>query len=251
MRPGTLYASQFLETAPPHARHPQKTQRKRLMRQKTLLSWSSGKDSAWALHVLRQDPNVEVVGLFTTINKEFERVAMHAVRVALLQEQARRAGLPLHVVEIPHPCSNDEYARIMAEFIAAAKAQGIACFAFGDLFLEDVRAYREERMRGTGITPIFPLWGIPTGKLARDMVAGGLRAVLTCVDPKKVPASLAGRVYDAALLDALPAGVDPCGEYGEFHSFAFDGPMFRAPVGLTVGETVERDGFVFTDLVAS
>lgn len=221
------------------------------MRRKTLLSWSSGKDSAWALHVLRQDPNVEVVGLFTTINKVFERVAMHAVRVALLQVQAQSAGLPLQIVEIPHPCSNEDYARIMGEFIATAKAQGIECFAFGDLFLEDVRQYREERMRGTGITPIFPLWGIPTSKLARDMVAGGLQAVLTCVDPNKVPESFAGRLYDGALLDALPAGVDPCGEYGEFHSFAFDGPMFRAPVGLTVGETVERDGFVFTDLVSS
>ncbi len=219
------------------------------MSKKTLLSWSSGKDSAWALHVLRQDQDVDVVGLFCTINKQFERVAMHGVRVELLQQQANSAGLPLQIIEIPYPCSDSEYASAMSEFVAAAKEDNIECFAFGDLFLEDVRRYREERLDGTGITPIFPLWNIPTASLSREMVTAGLRAMITCVNPKQISQEFVGREYNASFLDGLPEGVDPCGEYGEFHSFAFAGPMFQNQIEVTVGETVHRDGFVFTDLL--
>ena len=219
------------------------------MSKKTLLSWSSGKDSAWALHVLRQDPDIEVAGLFCTVNKAFERVAMHAVRIELLKQQADSAGLSLHLIEIPYPCSDEAYAEAMAAFVAQAKRDGVECFAFGDLFLEDVRRYREERLHGSGIVPIFPLWGMPTGQLSRDMLAGGLKAVITCIDPNQLASSFAGRSYDAAFLDELPEKVDPCGEYGEFHSFACDGPMFRYPIRTSLGETVQRDGFIFTDIL--
>lgn len=219
------------------------------MARKTLLSWSSGKDSAWALHVLRRDPGIDVAGLFCTVNKQFDRVAMHGVRVALLQQQARSAGLPLHIIEIPYPCSNDAYADVMAAFVDAARKDAVECFAFGDLFLEDVRRYREERLRDTGITPIFPLWGIPTNQLSREMVGSGLKAAITCIDPRRLPKEFAGRAYDSSFLGDIPEGVDPCGEYGEFHSFAFDGPMFRYPIEISLGETVERDGFVYTDLL--
>ena len=195
-------------------------------RPKALLAWSSGKDSAWTLHVLRQQGEVDVVGLLTTVNRSFDRVAMHAVRRDLLVAQAAAVGLPLLTVEIPYPCSNDEYEAAMAAAIGRARGDGVTAVAFGDLFLEDVRRYREDRMRGSGLTPLFPIWGIPTDALARRMVGAGLRARLTCVDPKKLPASFAGRDFDAALLDDLPPGVDPCGERGEFHSFAYDGPMF-------------------------
>jgi len=217
-------------------------------RPKALLAWSSGKDSAWTLHVLRQQGEVDVVGLLTTVNRSFDRVAMHAVRRDLLVAQAAAVGLPLRTVEIPYPCSNDEYEAAMAAAIGRARGDGVTAVAFGDLFLEDVRRYREDRMRGSGLTPLFPIWGIPTDALARRMVGAGLRARLTCVDPKKLPASFAGRDFDAALLDDLPPGVDPCGERGEFHSFAYDGPMFERAVGIQAGEVVERDGFVFADL---
>jgi uncharacterized protein (TIGR00290 family) len=217
-------------------------------RPKALLAWSSGKDSAWTLHVLRQQGEVDVVGLLTTVNRSFDRVAMHAVRRDLLVAQAAAVGLPLLTVEIPYPCSNDEYEAAMAAAIGRARGDGVTAVAFGDLFLEDVRRYREDRMRGSGLTPLFPIWGIPTDALARRMVGAGLRARLTCVDPKKLPASFAGRDFDAALLDDLPPGVDPCGERGEFHSFAYDGPMFERAVGIQAGEVVERDGFVFADL---
>jgi uncharacterized protein (TIGR00290 family) len=214
----------------------------------TLLSWSSGKDSAWALHVLRQQPDIEVVGLFSTINQAFDRVAMHAVRREPVQRQADSAGLPLHVIAIPHPCDNREYEQAMMCFIDMANRRGIECFAFGDLFLEDVRHYREEKMQGSGITPIFPLWGMPTQEISREMVRSGLRATLTCVDPRHLPRDFAGREFNDALLNDLPEGVDPCGEYGEFHSFAFAGPMFQRPIAIRVGEVVERDGFVFADV---
>ena len=217
-------------------------------RPKALLAWSSGKDSAWTLHVLRQQGEVDVVGLLTTVNRSFDRVAMHAVRRDLLVAQAAAVGLPLLTVEIPYPCSNDEYEAAMAAAIGRARGDGVTAVAFGDLFLEDVRRYREDRMRGSGLTPLFPIWGIPTDALARRMVGAGLRARLTCVDPKTLPASFAGRDFDAALLDDLPPGVDPCGERGEFHSFAYDGPMFERAVGIQAGEVVERDGFVFADL---
>jgi len=219
------------------------------MSTRTLLSWSSGKDSAWALYVLRQDPRVKVVGLFCTVNGAFDRVAMHGVRVELLRRQADHVGLPLHLIQIPYPCSDVAYADAMGAFVHTAKEDAIECFAFGDLFLEDVRRYREERMQGTGIAPLFPLWGVPTRDLSRDMVAGGLRAVITCIDPKRLAGRFAGREYTDSFLDDLPENVDPCGEHGEFHSFAFDGPMFQRPVEFAWGETVHRDGFVFTDLV--
>ena len=216
---------------------------------KTLLSWSSGKDSAWALHTLRQDPQIELAGLFCTVNQAFNRVAMHGVRVKLLQRQADRLGLPLQIIYIPYPCSNEQYAQVMSEFVTQARAAGVTHFAFGDLFLEDVRRYREERLQGTGISPIFPLWGSDTRELSQTMVVAGLRSVLTCVDPKQLSKDFAERIFDATLLRDLPADVDPCGENGEFHSFAFDGPMFAQAVDFTLGETVARDGFVFTDLL--
>jgi uncharacterized protein (TIGR00290 family) len=218
-------------------------------RPKALLAWSSGKDSSWTLHVLRGQGEVEVVGLLTTVNQAFDRVAMHAVRRELLAAQAAAVGLPLATVEIPYPCSNAEYEAAMGAAMDRARAAGVSAVAFGDLFLEDVRRYREDRLRGTGLTPLFPIWGIATDALARRMVDAGLRARLTCVDPKQLPARFAGREFDAALLGDLPAGIDPCGERGEFHSFAYDGPMFERPVPIRTGEVVERDGFVFADLV--
>jgi len=215
---------------------------------RTLLSWSTGKDSAWALHVLRRRPDVNVVGLVTTINEAFDRVAMHGVRRALLEAQADVVGLPLHVLPIPHPCPNETYERIMGTFVARQAAEGVEGVAFGDLFLEDIRRYREARLAGSGIAPLFPLWGLDTARLARDMIAGGLEAYITCVDPKKLPARFAGRRFDLDLLAELPAGVDPCAENGEFHTFASAGPMFSRPIEVAAGETVVRDGFVFCDL---
>jgi uncharacterized protein (TIGR00290 family) len=219
------------------------------MKPLALLAWSSGKDSAWALHVLRQRGEVEVVGLLTTLNEAFDRVAMHAVRGELLRLQAAAAGLPLTEVPLPWPCSNAQYEAAMAGALAKARDAGITAVAFGDLFLEDIRRYREERMADTGLRPIFPLWGEPTDALARRMIEGGLRARLTCVDPRQLPAAFAGREFDAALLAELPPSVDPCGERGEFHSFAYAGPMFARPVPVVGGEIVERDGFVFADLL--
>ena len=217
---------------------------------KVLLSWSSGKDSAWALHRLRQDPAIEVVGLLTTLNQAFERVAMHGVRKSLLARQAQCVGLPLMTIDLPWPCSNEEYGRIMTGFIGEVMARGIRHMAFGDLFLEEVRAYRERQLAGTGITPLFPLWGSDTTELAQQMMAAGLRARVCTLDPKTLDMSLGGHEFDEALLAALPTGVDPCGENGEFHTLAWDGPMFQRPLAIRVGETVLRDGFVFTDLLA-
>jgi len=215
---------------------------------RALLAWSSGKDSAFTLHVLREQ-GVEVTGLLTTINDAFDRVAMHAVRLELLRAQADAVGLPLVEVRIPWPCPNEAYEAAMAQALAAARERGTTAVAFGDLFLEDVRRYREERMSGTGLVPLFPLWGRPTRALAEEMIELGQQAVLTCVDPRALPRAFAGRAFDAALLRELPAEVDPCGERGEFHSFAWDGPAFRRPVPVRVGEVVDRDGFVFADLL--
>jgi uncharacterized protein (TIGR00290 family) len=216
---------------------------------RVLLSWSSGKDSAWALHALRQDPTVEVVGLLTTFNEAANRVAMHAVRREIVDAQAAAAGVPLWPVFIPSPCPNEIYEAQMRDAMARAKAEGITDVAFGDLFLEDVRRYREERMAGTGLGALFPLWGKPTPALAREMLAGGLRATITCVDPKQLDKSFVGREFDASLLADLPAGADPCGENGEFHSCVHAGPMFSAPLAVSTGEVLERDGFVFCDVV--
>jgi uncharacterized protein (TIGR00290 family) len=212
--------------------------------QRAWVSWSSGKDSAWALHVARG--SVHVVGLLTTVTEPYDRVAMHGVRRELLEAQAERLGLPLHVVEIPSPCSNEIYEARMGAAIAHARAEGVEAVVFGDLFLADIREYRERMLAPTGIAPVFPLWGRDTRALADEMLAAGLRSRITCLDPSKLPRALAGTVWDPA---ALPPGVDPCGEHGEFHTFVSDSPDFTRPIALEVGEIVEREGFVFADLL--
>jgi uncharacterized protein (TIGR00290 family) len=215
---------------------------------KILLSWSSGKDSAWALHVLRRDAPGAVGALLTSLSEDYDRVSMHGVRSRVLRAQAEAAGLPLITVPLPAPCSNAIYEERLAAAVQRALGEGFTHVAFGDLFLEDVRKYREDRLRGTGLEPLFPLWGRPTGALAREMIAGGLEARITCLDPRVLDPALAGRWFDAALLAALPAGVDPCGERGEFHTCAIAGPMFARRIEVVPGEVVERDGFVFADL---
>jgi diphthamide synthase (EF-2-diphthine--ammonia ligase) len=217
---------------------------------KALIAWSSGKDSAWALHEVRRSGGYDVVGGLTTVTDGFARVSMHGVRETLLRAQLAAAGLAPIVVRIPYPCSNEIYEREMAKAIDDAKTRGITHIIFGDLFLEDVRAYRERQLAGSGLTPVFPLWLKPTGGLARDMIAAGLEAHLAVVDLSKLPAELAGRKFDWALLDALPSGTDPCGENGEFHSFVSAGPMLNGKIAVAVGETVTRDGFAFADLLA-
>ena len=218
-------------------------------RPKAWLAWSSGKDSAWALHTVRLAGEFEVVALLTTVNRTHSRVAMHAVRESLLELQAAATGLPLVTVPIPSPCSNEVYESAMSEAMARASAQGIRHVIFGDLFLQDIRAYREQQLARCGMTPVFPLWGIETRSLAEAMLAGGLSAYLTCVDPRQLEPRFAGRRFDAKLLAELPPRVDPCGENGEFHTFACAGPIFSAEVPVTIGEIVERDGFVFADLL--
>jgi uncharacterized protein (TIGR00290 family) len=215
---------------------------------KVLLSWSSGKDSAWTLHKLKQDSTVEIGGLLTTMNEAFDRVAMHAVRRTLLEAQSRAAGIPLRTIPLPWPCTNEDYEARMRAAVSQAVDEGFTHVAFGDLFLEDVRRYREDKLAGTGLTPIFPLWGVPTSALAEEMVDGGLRAILTCINPKHLDRSFAGREFDRTLLRDLPAGVDPCGERGEFHSFAYAGPMYNSAIAATAGDVVDRDGFVFADV---
>src|SRR5439155_12331599 len=218
---------------------------------RVLLSWSSGKDSAWSLYVLRKRAEYEVVGLLTTFNEAANRVAMHAVRRSLVEEQAAAAAeIPLWPVHLPWPCSNDQYESLMSATCARALSEGIDGIAFGDLFLEDVRAYRERQMKSTGLEPIFPVWGCATLDLAREMISSGLRAKLTCIDTTKLDSSFAGRDFDEDLLSALPASVDPCGENGEFHSFVYDGPMLKYPLSVTTGETVVRDRFIFADLIS-
>jgi uncharacterized protein (TIGR00290 family) len=217
---------------------------------KTLVSWSSGKDSAWMVHTLRQRGDVEIGALLTTINEAAQRVAMHAVRVDVVQAQAAALGLPLWLVPIPSPCPNEIYEAVMRRAVARAVAEGFTHAAFGDLFLEDIRKYREERLAGSGLTPLFPLFGTAadTPALARRMIAAGLRARITCLNPKVMDRSFAGREFDTALLDELPPSIDPCAERGEFHTCAYAGPMFNHPVAVDTGITVERDGYVFTDL---
>jgi uncharacterized protein (TIGR00290 family) len=214
---------------------------------RVLLSWSSGKDSAWALHLLRSDPGIELCGLLTTLNSEFQRVAMHGTRLSVLEAQARATQLPLWIVPLPWPCSNEVYEQRMAEVCKRAIGERIDAIAFGDLFLPDVRAYRETQLKPTGLEPLFPLWQIPTDALAREMIASGLRARLSCVDTKQLPGSFAGREFDASLLDDLPPETDPCGERGEFHTCVYAGPMFAAPLPLQAGEVVHRDDFAFAD----
>jgi uncharacterized protein (TIGR00290 family) len=218
---------------------------------RVLLSWSSGKDSAWSLYVLRERGEYEVVGLLTTFNEAADRVAMHAVRRNLVEEQAAATGIPLWPVHLPWPCSNDQYESLMAVTCAQAVAKGIEAVAFGDLFLEDVRAYRERQMKGTGLEPIFPIWGSPTSTLAHEMISSGVRAKLTCVDATKLDSSFVGQEFDETFLSTLPAGADPCGENGEFHSFVYAGPMLDSPLLVSTGETVVRDRFVFADLISA
>ena len=219
---------------------------------KCLISWSSGKDSAWMVHELRQRGDMEIGGLLTTINEPAQRVAMHAVRVDLVQAQAEALGLPLWLAPIPSPCPNETYEAVMRAVVARAVAEGFTHMAFADLFLADIRRYREEKLAGTGITPLFPLFQADdthTPRLAREMIAAGLVARITCVDPRQLDRRFAGRDFDRSLLDDLPATVDPCGERGEFHSFAYKGPMFSGEIPIETGMTMERDGFVFTDLL--
>jgi uncharacterized protein (TIGR00290 family) len=218
------------------------------LRKKALVSWSSGKDSAWTLHVLRQSNEYEIVGLLTTINSNFDRVAMHGVRRELVEAQATAADLPLWKVPLPWPCSNQQYEAAMSAICTKASEAGVEAVAFGDLFLEDVRQYREDRMRAVGLTPIFPVWKFDTRQLIHGMWAGGMRSRIVCLDPRKLPASFAGRDLDDRLIDEFPAGIDPCGENGEFHTFVYDGPMFAHPIPVESGEVVTRDGFVFADL---
>lgn len=221
------------------------------MKKKLLLSWSSGKDSAWCLHILRQQDEYEVAGLLTTLNGAFDRVAMHSTRRQLLELQADAAGLPLITVPLPWPCSNAEYERTMQSVCRTAVEQGVSAIAFGDLFLEDIRAYREKQLQGTGLEPVFPLWQLPTRRLAEDMIAGALRAKLVCIDPKKLTPDFAGRDFDHELLADLPADVDPCGENGEFHTCVYAGPMFEQEIPVIAGERIERDGFCFCDVAAA
>ena len=216
---------------------------------KALIAWSSGKDSAWALHETRVTGDFEIVGALTTVTDRFHRVSMHGVREELLRAQLDAAGLRPVIIHIPYPCPNEIYERKMAEAVAAARASGVTHMIFGDLFLEDVRAYRERQLSGTGIVPVFPLWGRPMRALADDMIDAGTEAYVCTVDLKKLPASVAGRRFDRVLLDALPAGIDPCGENGEFHSFVSGGPMLSRKVAVKTGQTVERDGFAYTDLL--
>ena len=219
------------------------------MTKRVFLSWSSGKDSAWTLYNLQQDPDVEILGLVTTVNQKHQRVAMHGVREQLLQQQADAANLPLHSLHIPSPCSNQQYEDVMKNFLQVMLDNKIDSMAFGDLYLEDIRQYREKQLENTGIMPMFPLWQKPTQQLAREMIDAGLKATITCVDPAKLPADFAGRAFDHDFLDDLPKGVDPCGENGEFHSCVYDGPMFKQAIQVENGEIVKRDEFIFADLI--
>ena len=214
-----------------------------------LLSWSSGKDSAWALHLLRQRPDLRVVALLTSFNSEANRVAMHAVRRSMVEAQADLAGLPLWPVELSSPCSNAEYEDRMRAVCQRAAAENITAVAFGDLFLQDIRDYRERQLQPTGLQPLFPLWQLPTPQLARGMIAAGVKAKLTCIDPATLSKSFAGRDYDLPLLEALPSAIDPCGENGEFHTFVYESPVFSRRLAVRNGEVIERDGFVFADIL--
>jgi uncharacterized protein (TIGR00290 family) len=220
-----------------------------MSRPKALIAWSSGKDSAWALHVVRRAGEYDIVGALTTVTGTFTRVSIHGVREELLDAQFTAAGLPARKVRIPYPCPNEVYEREMGAAVAQARADGITHIVFGDLFLQDVRAYREKNLTGTGITPLFPLWGGDTSALAREMIVSGLSAHLVSVDLKKLPRRFAGRAFDRALLDDLPPGIDPCGENGEFHTFVSTGPMLAKPIAVKTGEIVERDGAAYADLL--
>lgn len=219
------------------------------MKKRTLLSWSSGKDSAWALHVLRQDPKIDVLGLFSVMNKKYGRVSMHATRSELLQLQADAVGLPLQTINLPDPCTDEQCNAIMGQFVKDSVARGIECMAFGDLFLVEIREYRENQLKGTGIEALFPLWGVPTRELAERMLSAGLEAYVSSVDLKKLPSRFLGRKWSRDLLAELPQDADPCGENGEIHTVVVGGPMFRESIPVKIGETVERDGFAYADII--
>ena len=219
------------------------------MKKKTLLSWSSGKDSAWALYLLRQDAAIDLLGLFTGMNQRYNRVSMHATRLEVLHRQAEGVDLPLQTIDLPDPCTNEQYDAVMRDFVAESVSKGVQCMAFGDLFLEDVREYRENQLKGTGIEPLFPLWGIPTGQLANQMFSAGVEAYISSVDLAKLPSHFAGRKWSRDLIEEFPQGTDPCGENGEIHTVAVAGPMFRRAIPIRVGETIERDGFAYADII--
>ena len=219
------------------------------MRKRTLLSWSSGKDSAWALHLLRQDPDVEVLGLLTVVNQAYQRVSMHATRMELLHCQADGVDLPLQIINLPDPCTNEECGALMSDFVTNSASKGIECMAYGDLFLGEIRHYRENQLRGTGIEPLFPSWGIPTRALTEQMLSAGIQAYVSSVDLKKLPARFAGRKWARDLIAEFPEAIDPCGENGEIHTVVVGGPMFRETIPVTIGEIVERDGFAYADII--
>jgi uncharacterized protein (TIGR00290 family) len=219
------------------------------MPKKTLLSWSSGKDSAWALHLLRQDPAIDLPSLFAVMNQKYNRVSMHAARLEMLQRQARSVGLPLQMINLRDPCSNEQYAAAMRSFVAESIANGVQCMAFGDLFLEDVRKYRENQLQGSGIEPIFPLWGIPVEQVVEQMLSAGLETYICSVDLKKLPSHFAGRKWSSELIAEFPPGCDPCGENGEIHTVVVNGPMFLESIPISVGEVIERDGFAYAEII--
>ena len=223
----------------------------RVVKSRALVSWSGGKDSAWALHLLRQSDEYEIVGLLTTVNQRFQRIAIHGVRESLLAQQAEAIGLPLWKVELPFPCSNDEYEARMRVVFERAKDEGVEAVVFGDLFLEDIRAYRERLLQPAGLLAVFPVWGLPTADLAGEMIRAGVRATIVTIDPRRLDPAYVGRSFDAQLLFDLPEDIDRCGERGEFHTFVWDGPMFAHPIAITLGEFVERDGFWYADLVSA
>jgi uncharacterized protein (TIGR00290 family) len=220
-----------------------------MMKKKTLLSWSSGKDSAWALHLLQQDPKIELLGLFTVMNQKYSRVSMHATRLEMLQRQTEAVGLPIETISLPDPCTNEQCDAIMQHFVTESASKRIECMAFGDLFLEDVRKYRENQLKGTGIDPLFPLWGIPTRDLAEQMLSAGLEAYVSSVDLKKLPSRFAGQKWSRNLIAEFPKDYDPCGEHGEIHTVVVGGPMFRKTIPVRVGEIVQRNGFAYADII--
>ncbi len=219
------------------------------MRKRVLIAWSGGKDSAWTLHVLRQQPDVEIAGLFTTVHEDVARVAVHEVRVSLLSAQAEAAGVRLNTISIPRPCPNAVYESAISKFLGTQAGEGITHLAFGDLFLEDIRRYREKQFAASGLKLLFPLWGLGTRALAEEMTAAGLRAIITCVDLKRAPGEWAGSVFDAEFVARVPPAIDPCGENGEFHTFVFEGPMLSAPVRARPGELTQSGGFAYADLL--
>ncbi|MBU2864140.1 adenine nucleotide alpha hydrolase [Reinekea forsetii] len=219
-----------------------------MMQKPTYISWSTGKDSAWATYQLQQDSSVSIQGILCTVNAQFKRTAMHAVRIELLQRQAAALNLPLQLLEIPYPCNNEQYLEVMQKANDALVEKGVEYLCFGDLFLEDVRQYRIDNLKNTGINPVFPLWQKDTTELANEMIQGGVKAIVTCIDPKVLDKRFVGREYNHQFIADLPNGVDPCGENGEFHTFVYQGPMFETNIKVKAGEVVERDGFVFADV---